>query len=161
MDGVTYNLHGTDNYEKADSECSLSGALLKDFDLALDPLVASQIIFQGMLEGWFTGKSLGDYVNDEFTDYVNARRVVNGTDRADMLAGYAEDFEQALRDAGYGEEEPVAPEVPESGVTPEEGEHPPEVEPESNMIITADGMRMCQWKQDQWEVASDMDRLEA
>jgi hypothetical protein len=88
--------------------------------------VASQIIFEGMLEGWFTGKSLGDYVNDEFTDYVNARRVVNGTDKADMLAGYAEDFEQALRDANYGEEELPGPEVPESGVTPEEGEHPPE-----------------------------------
>jgi hypothetical protein len=114
------------NYEKADSECSLNGALLDDFDLALDPIVASQIIFEGMLEGWFTGKSLGDYVNDEVTDYVNARRVVNGTDKADLLAGYAEDFEEALRAANYGESAPIDPD--EITTSPEEGEHPPPVE---------------------------------
>jgi hypothetical protein len=117
------------NYEKADAECSLGGSLLEDFDLALDPKVASQIIFQGMGEGWFTGKKLGDYVNETVTDYYNARRVVNGTDKADLLAGYAESFEQALRAAAYGEPEPVEPEVPEGGVSPEEGEHPPPVEP--------------------------------
>jgi len=117
------------NYEKADQECKLDGALLEDFELALDPVVASQIIFRGMLEGWFTGKKLGDYVNATVTDYYNARRVVNGTDRADMLAGYAESFEQALRAANYGEVEEPEPEVPESGVSPEEGEHPPPVEP--------------------------------
>ena len=77
------------NYEKANSECALNCALLEDFDLALDPVVASNIIFEGMLEGWFTGKKLGDYVNDQVTDYYNARRVVNGTDKADVLAGYA------------------------------------------------------------------------
>jgi hypothetical protein len=111
------------NYETADKQCSLNGALLEDFDLALDPAVAAQIIFRGMLEGWFTSKKLGDYVNETVTDYWNARRVVNGTDKADLLAGYAESFEQALRAASYGE---VEPEVPESGVSPEEGEHPPE-----------------------------------
>jgi hypothetical protein len=97
------------NYEKADQELSLAGALLENFDLALDPIVASQIIFEGMLEGWFTGKKLGDYVNDEVTDYYNARRVVNGTDKADLLAGYAESFEKALREANYGEPEAPAP----------------------------------------------------
>jgi hypothetical protein len=115
------------NYEKADSECSLNGALLEDFELALDPVIASQIIFRGMLEGWFTGKKLGDYVNETVTDYYNARRVVNGTDKADMLAGYAESFEQALRAAKYGEPEPVDPD--EITTPPEEGEHPPPLEP--------------------------------
>jgi len=123
------------NYEKADAECGLGGALLQDFQLALDPVVASQIIFRGMLEGWFTGKKLGDYVNDTVTDYYNARRVVNGTDKADLLAGYAESFEQALRSADYGEPEPVEPEVPESGVSPEEGEHPPE-QPDPRMYLS-------------------------
>jgi hypothetical protein len=124
------------NYEKADNECELNHALLDDFDLALDPIVASQIIFRGMLEGWFTGKKLGDYVNETVTDYYNARRVVNGTDKADMLAGYAESFEQALRAAQYGaydppsevtEPQPVDPD--EITTPPEEGEHPPSVEP--------------------------------
>jgi hypothetical protein len=114
------------NYETADQKCALAGALLENFDLALDPIVASQIIFQGMLEGWFTGKKLGDYVNDTVTDYYNARRVVNGTDRADLLADYAESFEQALRAANYGEDEPPEPIDPDEITTPpEEGEHPP------------------------------------
>ncbi|RPJ29556.1 MAG: hypothetical protein EHM33_00380 [Chloroflexi bacterium] len=136
------------NYEKADTECSLNGALLDDFDLALDPVVASQIIFRGMLEGWFTGKKLGDYVNDTITDYYNARRVVNGTDKADMLADYAESFEQALRAASYGEEEtaPEVPEVPESGVTPEEGEHPPQY----SFLVTPIGAAV----EDCWELTN-------
>jgi len=116
------------NYEKADSECSLNHALLDDFDLALDPVVASQIIFRGMLEGWFTGKKLGDYVNETVTDYYNARRVVNGTDKADMLAGYAESFEQSLRAANYGVEEPEPVDPDEITTPPETGEHPPQVE---------------------------------
>lgn len=142
------------NYEKADKECSLGGALLEDFDLALDPTVASQIIFRGMLEGWFTGKKLGDYVNDQVTDYYNARRVVNGTDRADLLAGYAESFEQALRAASYGVPEPIEPEVPESGVTPEEGEHPPSVEPpvEYDYLLTGINTPV----EADWDVAPDM-----
>jgi len=114
------------NYEKADQKCALDGALLENFDLALDPAIASQIIFQGMLEGWFTGKKLGDYVNDTVTDYYNARRVVNGTDKADLLAGYAESFEQALRAAGYHLPPEEIAEPPTEGVVPpEEGEHPP------------------------------------
>lgn len=108
------------NYEKADAECELDGTLLDDFDLALDPDIAAQIIFQGMNEGWFTGKKLTDYVNDQVTDYYNARRVVNGTDKADLIAGYAESFEQALRSAEYHLTPP-----PEETVPPEEGEHPP------------------------------------
>jgi hypothetical protein len=100
------------NYEKADEQCGLGGALLENFDLALDAPVAAQIIFQGMDEGWFTGKKLTDYVNNDATDYYNARRVVNGTDKADLIAGYAESFEQALRAAGYHLAEPVSPEEP-------------------------------------------------
>jgi hypothetical protein len=117
------------NYERADGELDLNGALLDDFDLALDPIIASAIIFTGMGEGWFTGKKLTDYVNDEVTDYVNARRVVNGTDKADMLAGYAENFEAALRAANYGASTPVDPD--EITNPPEEVEHP---EPEMPQI---------------------------
>jgi len=110
------------NYEKADSELDLSGALLEDFNLALDPVVASAIIFTGMGQGWFTGKKLTDYVNDVATDYYNARKVVNGLDKAELLTNYAEGFEQSLRAAGYHLiEEPVEPPVEpvEPPITPE------------------------------------------
>jgi hypothetical protein len=119
-----------ENYEKADRECGLNGTLLDDFELALDPVIAAEIIFEGMTAGWFTGKKLDDYCNEAVTDYYNARRIVNGTDRAGDLQDYAEDFEQALRAASWGNPygEPPAPieEVPEGGVSPEDGEHPPE-----------------------------------
>jgi hypothetical protein len=58
--------------------------------------------------------------------------VVNGTDKADMLAGYAESFEQALRSAKYGEPDPVDPD--EITTPPEEGEHPPSVEPPTPVL---------------------------
>ncbi len=60
--------------------------------------INAYITVVGMKEGLFTGKKLSDYVGD---DYVGARRVVNGTDKAGLIAGYAEKFEEALR---YGQE---------------------------------------------------------
>ncbi|MDH4984430.1 hypothetical protein QEZ47_02405 [Aminobacter anthyllidis] len=49
----------------------------------------------------FTGKKLDDYIKGERCDYVCARRIVNGTDRDDDLAKYAQTFEAALRAANY------------------------------------------------------------
>jgi outer membrane biosynthesis protein TonB len=76
-----------------------------------------------MLAGWFTTKALGLYVTADETkkDYWNARRVVNGTDRADLIKGHAENFEKALRNASYNPHEELPPEV----IIPE----PPDVEP--------------------------------
>lgn len=81
------------NYEKADRALGLNGALLRDFNLAMKPDIAAKILVLGCEEGWFTGKKLGDYLP---ADYINARRVVNGTDKAKLISGYAEKFEGAL-----------------------------------------------------------------
>jgi hypothetical protein len=51
---------------------------------------------RGMFEGWFTGKKLEDYIFGNTCDYVGARKIVNGTDRAETIAGYAEKFQSAL-----------------------------------------------------------------
>lgn len=65
---------------------------------ALQPFFAAQIALVGMTQGWFTGKKLGDYVQLDGTyDYVNARRIINGTDKAETIAAYAIEFEKALR----------------------------------------------------------------
>lgn len=69
-------------------------------DLACDPWVAWHVLIVGMQEGLFTGKRLGDYIDQQRTDYVNARRVVNGIDQAERIAGYANEFELLLRAAG-------------------------------------------------------------
>ncbi len=75
--------------------------LNKDFvrnpDKTLEPETAYKILSKGMREGWFTGRSLGDYISAGNTDYVNARRIVNGTDRAESIASEARKFEMFLR----------------------------------------------------------------
>lgn len=57
--------------------------------------VAARIIVEGMLKGTFTGKKLADFPND----FVESRRIVNGTDRAVMISGYAYTFLKAIADA--------------------------------------------------------------
>lgn len=65
-------------------------------DQALTPAVSAKILVLGCCEGWFTGKKLGDYLDSVPPRYTQARRVVNGTDRASKIAGYAARFEGAL-----------------------------------------------------------------
>jgi hypothetical protein len=69
----------------------------KEPELALDWAVARKIAREGFLNGWFTGKKISDYINQNKTDYVNARRCINGTDKAQTIAGYAKKFEDALK----------------------------------------------------------------
>ena len=59
---------------------------------------AALICVLGMRDGDFTGRSLNDYIKPNSVDYVHARRIVNGMDRAQMIAGYAKTFEHALRE---------------------------------------------------------------
>lgn len=63
-------------------------------DDALGTVIAAEILVAGSLEGWFTGKGLGS-----FKTFRDMRRVINGMDRADLIAGYAEKFLAALSDA--------------------------------------------------------------
>lgn len=83
-----------DNYKRADRELGLGGSLVADLDRAMEPEIAAAIMVRGMQEGWFTGKKLSDYLPG---DYVNARRIINGTDKAKQIAGVAEMFERALK----------------------------------------------------------------
>ncbi len=87
--------------------------LLKEPQLAEQPEIAVRILVEGMMLGTFTGRKLADYVDLQKSDYAGARRVVNGTDRAGMIAGYAREFEAALKADGYGETSSAAPQVPD------------------------------------------------
>lgn len=99
-------LTGRRNYRHA---AEILGIPLEDDpDHALDPKVAARILVRGCTEGWFTGKKLSDY-----TSFKMMRRVINGTDRADLIAGYAEVFLEALT---LVDEE--APEVETTGKSP-------------------------------------------
>lgn len=86
-----------ENYQKASKYCGVN--LLHSPEMALNPLIASKILIGGMTEGWFTGKKLSDYFTDGKTDWVNARRIINGTDKAEIIAGHAEKFFDALENS--------------------------------------------------------------
>jgi putative chitinase len=70
--------------------------LVNDPDRALDFGVATKILFLGMTRGMFTGKKLGDYFNSKANDWINARRIINGTDRASLVADYGEQYYAAI-----------------------------------------------------------------
>jgi putative chitinase len=61
-------------------------------DDAMRPDVAAFIMFEGMINGEFTGKKLDDYFNAKATDWVAARKIINGTDKAKEIAVIAKQF---------------------------------------------------------------------
>ena len=61
-----------------------------------NPQVAAKILVGGMMQGTFTGKGLGSYINNNQTDFNGARRTVNGTDRAGHIAGIAQRLMAAM-----------------------------------------------------------------
>ncbi len=83
------------NYAKA--ERILNTDLTSDPDAVMQPDVAAQILVRGCKEGWFTDHKLGDFLTARKSDYVGARRVINGTDKAHAIAELARDYEDALK----------------------------------------------------------------
>ena len=65
-------------------------------EMALDMQTSIKIMFDGMIRGMFTGKGLADYFNAD-TDWINARRIINGTDAAKEIARHAMHFYEALQ----------------------------------------------------------------
>jgi putative chitinase len=76
-----------DNYQKAGKK--LGQNFIQHPELVMTPVNASEIMFFGMTEGWFTGKKLSNYFNPTTEDWVNARRIINGLDKATLIANYA------------------------------------------------------------------------
>lgn len=54
--------------------------------------IALKALFDGMIGGMFTGKKLADYFTPAVTDPVNARRIINGTDKAAEIAALYKQF---------------------------------------------------------------------
>jgi len=79
----------------------LNVPLLEHPELALQPDIAADIMFEGMtksvsFQGDFTGKCLEMYFNETKEDWANARRIINGLDRAELIAGYAKKFHKII-----------------------------------------------------------------
>ncbi len=75
----------------------------------MEPRHSVNILFDGMLNGWFTSKALDDYIDgidendaEDLREFANARRVVNGTDKQVEIGKLALVFESALKAGAYG-----------------------------------------------------------
>lgn len=89
------------NYENASKKLGVD--FVANPRLLLEPKHAVRILVTGMREGWFTGRKLADYITLTKSDFVGARRIINGTDKAAAIAEIAKDYDAALKADGYGE----------------------------------------------------------
>lgn len=92
------------------SNYSKFGELLKidlvaNPDLALNKDISYKIASLGMREGLFTGKKLSDYINENKTDFLNARKIINGLDRAADIEKIAKAFLQIVNISAIKEDE--------------------------------------------------------
>ena len=115
LDGTVYDLPDRIYYGRGDVQLTwyenyermgrlLQLPLLEQPELALLPEISARIMIEGMTRGIsnrgdFTGVALEDFFNDRRDDPLQARRVVNGLDRAALIAQYHNHFLTALRHA--------------------------------------------------------------
>jgi predicted chitinase len=85
---------GRSNYQKFSDLLEID--LMSEPSLAMRQDVATNIMFVGMTKGLFTGKALHDYFNDKLDDWLNARRIINGTDRNEYIADKGQKFFDAI-----------------------------------------------------------------
>lgn len=88
------------NYEKARTKLGVD--FITNPDLVLVPVNSARIIVLGMVEGWFTGKKLSDYITIKNSDFLGARKIINGNDKAALIADYAKMYDAELKKIGYG-----------------------------------------------------------
>lgn len=81
-------LTGRGNYEKFDLE--------ETPEKLLEIKTSVEVLIDGIMKGMFTGAKLIKYINKDNLDYYNARRTVNGLDKAGIIAEYARRFETIL-----------------------------------------------------------------
>ena len=84
------------------SEFGKTVDLVNKPDLALDPANAAEIMFHGMNVGTFTGRKFSNYFTKkpngkpDKDDWVGARAIINGNDKAPIIAGFGKKYYGAL-----------------------------------------------------------------
>lgn len=100
-DGVKYFGRGyvqitwKNNYQRMKDKFEVD--LINYPGLALEHELAMSILIYGSEMGVFTGLKLNKYINSKKTDYYNARRVINGIDKATTIKNYAIKIEKCLQ----------------------------------------------------------------
>lgn len=103
-------LTGRTNYTRATAELRQRGIdadLVAAPDRAMEPGIAALVLVAGMAGGWFTSRRIGDDLPPtgpaRTEQFERSRDIVNGSDRDEMIAGYAMKFQKALLAGGYRE----------------------------------------------------------
>jgi putative chitinase len=116
---------GRRNYQVLGQRLNLGSGLVDDPDAALKQDIAYRIMSYGMCNGAFTGRKLAQFIGPGQCDYKNARKIINGLDQAERIAGYATELEQILAASAV-----TAPAQPAPGVAePGKPKPVPKVEP--------------------------------
>ena len=110
--------------DRYDKDCQI----YPDASNALNAEISALVSYDGMVYGWFTGVGLPKYLSKSkgIEDPVNARRIVNGTDKASTIAGYYWKFKGALKQIPAAQVaktslESQLPDLPKSAPMPEPG----------------------------------------
>ena len=86
------------NYRKLGNRIGLGDKLVINPDLALEPDIAAHIAVVGMHEGLFTGYKLSHFDLPNYGyNFVNARKIVNGLDRAELIASYGRYYSNVVK----------------------------------------------------------------
>lgn len=82
------------NYEKLGN--AIGANLVQDPTLAMDMDVALKIMFVGMRDGLFTKIGLPDRFSKTVEKWREARQIINGLERADLVASYGKAYYAAI-----------------------------------------------------------------
>jgi hypothetical protein len=103
-DGALYmgrgyvQLTGRTNYTRAAAKTGFP--LVGNPDLAMRTDIAAEIMREGMTQGWFTGRGFVAFLPSggpaSLAQFTQARRIINGLDKAAEIAGFALAFQAAL-----------------------------------------------------------------
>lgn len=85
----------TDAWKRANPDSDIN--FVNSPDLLLVPEYSYFAMSYAMRNGAYTGVGLNRYIHDDVCEYSNARKIINGTDQADKIAGYATTIEAILR----------------------------------------------------------------
>lgn len=142
---LTWETPKIPNYSKASKALGID--FVKNPVLVMVPANAFKILTLGMHEGWFTGKKLSDFIRGSACDYRSARKIINGMDKAGLIAGYARLFEKILKSSAVSnsaantdtasESSPIVNEPQEPTVPPNTQEEQTTVETDGEATVTA------------------------
>lgn len=92
--GACQLTHGY-NYRKISKEFGIDA--YTNPDIVLEPVLSLRILIRGQNAGWFNGRGKGLQYYIDKGDMVEARRTINVTNRAQLVADWYEDFYKAFR----------------------------------------------------------------